>query len=138
MSEPQVDREYQRIMEKPHEKARLGQNRPPGVDLDTRMRKFSQIISAIALGLMVIGFISVSTQHLPLSTSVLPLSELFNFSQNPPGLVAMCLGIALLALLPALRVLLALILFIPKGVWVNILAAIMVLLELLFSLKIGG
>jgi uncharacterized membrane protein len=88
--------------------------------------------------LMVIGCSSISTRHMPLSTPVLPLNELMNFSQNPISLIAMCLGIALLALLPALRVLLALVLFLPEGRWVNILAAIMVLLELIFSLKIGG
>jgi uncharacterized membrane protein len=102
------------------------------------MRKFSQAISAIALGLMVIGFISISTQHIPLSTPVLPLNELLNFSQNPIGFIAMCIGITLLASLPALRVLLALILFLPKRRWINILAAMVVLLELIFSLKIGG
>ena len=132
-----VESGYRKALEK-SEKVTQSDKSKSGVDLETLMRRVSQIVSAIALSLMVIGFISIFTQHLPLSTPVLPLNELLNFSQNPAGLIAMCSGIALLASLPALRVLLALILFIRRGGWVNILAALMVLLELIFSMKIGG
>jgi uncharacterized membrane protein len=105
-------------------------------DLETIMRRLSQLISGLALGLMLAGFISMLFIQIPLllpGVSSIRLAEILDNSHLPFGLYAMSIGIVLLASLPALRVFVALILFLPGGDWLNILAALLVFLELLLS-----
>jgi uncharacterized membrane protein len=109
-------------------------------DLEKRMQKVSLGVSLAGVGLMVAGFVDALVNKAPLSIpggSVLPLSMFIRLSQVPASLVAMSAGIVLLALLPTLRVLLALWLYLRRRDMVNTLAALMVFLELLLSIGIG-
>lgn len=109
--------------------------------LEAIMRRVSQIISGVALGLMGVGFVRVWARNglpaLP-GEPAIPLPTLLQIHREPAGLMAMSVGIVLLALLPTVRVLLALLLYlrrqrIPEGV-----AGLLVLLELLLSMRTGG
>jgi uncharacterized membrane protein len=110
-------------------------------DLEERMRKVSLGVSLAGVGLMVAGFVDMLINETSFSIpggSVLPLPSLVHLSQTPLSLVAMSAGIVLLALLPALRVLLALWLYLRHRDGLNTLAALIVFLELLLSIVIGG
>jgi uncharacterized membrane protein len=110
-------------------------------DLEERMRKVSLGVSLAGVGLMVAGFVDMLINEASFSIpggSVLPLPSLVHLSQTPLSLVAMSAGIVLLALLPALRVLLALWLYLRHRDGLNTLAALIVFLELLLSIVIGG
>ena len=109
--------------------------------LEAIMRRVSQIISGVALGLMGVGVVRVWARNglpaLP-GEPAIPLPTLLQIHREPAGLMAMSAGIVLLALLPTVRVLLALLLYlrrqrIPEGV-----AGLLVLLELLLSMRTGG
>jgi uncharacterized membrane protein len=56
----------------------------------------------------------------------------------PPGLLTMSAGIVVLSLLPILRVLLALSLYLWHRQVLNVLVALVVFIELLVSARIGG
>jgi uncharacterized membrane protein len=122
------------------EKSRPSQAEAPD-GLEERMQKVSLGVSLAGVGLMVAGFVDMlinkASSSIP-GGSVLPLPMFIHLSQVPVSLVAMSAGIALLALLPALRVLLALWLYLRHRDVLNALAALIVFLELLLSIRVGG
>ncbi len=110
-------------------------------DLEEKMQKVSLGVSLAGVGLMVAGFVDMLVNKAFSSIpggSVLPLPMFIHLSQVPVSLVAMSAGIVLLALLPTLRVLLALWLYLRHREVLNILAALIVFLELLLSIWVGG
>jgi uncharacterized membrane protein len=109
--------------------------------LEERMQKVSLGVSLAGVGLMVAGFVDMlinkASSSIP-GGSVLPLPMFIHLSRVPVSLVAMSAGIVLLAMLPALRVLLALWLYLRHREMLNFLAALIVFLELLLSIRVGG
>jgi len=111
----------------------------PG-NLEAVMQKLSLAVSLVALGLMGGGFIATWISHASLrlpGESTLPLPALVQPHGAPAGLVAMSAGIVLLALLPTARVLLALALYARQRSVLDALAGLVVLLELLTSMRAG-
>jgi uncharacterized membrane protein len=109
-------------------------------DAEKVMKKASLVVSLVGLGLMIIGFIGVLIDPAPLSVpgaSVLPLPTLMHLSQSPASLVTMSVGIVLLALLPTVRVALALWYYIRRRDALNTVAALIVVIELLLSIRTG-
>ncbi|MGE0826190.1 MAG: DUF1634 domain-containing protein [Candidatus Binatia bacterium] len=105
------------------------------------MQKVSMLVSVIALGLMVVGFLDLVVSGTSVTIpggSVLSLPALAHPGQAPISLVAMSAGIILLALLPSVRVVLALRLYLRRRDVLNALVALVVLLELLLSMGAGG
>ena len=78
-----------------------------------------------------------ATWSLP-GLAVLPLPALVHPLQEPLSLDAMSAGIVLLALLPSARVLLALWLYARQRNLVNVLAALVVFLEFIWSIQAGA
>jgi uncharacterized membrane protein len=116
-------------------------NSRAGSDLEATMQRVSLLISLVGLGLMVAGFIDMLIVGASLSVpgrSVLALPKLAHPSQVPISLAVMSAGIVLLALLPALRVLLALGLYLRRHNILNALVALIVFMELLLSMRAGG
>jgi uncharacterized membrane protein len=110
-------------------------------DLEATTQRVSLSVSVVGLGLMLAGLVDmlIVGASFPLAGgSVLPLLKLLNPSQVPTSLVAMSTGIVLLALLPAIRVLLALWLYLRRHSILNTLVALIVLMELLLSMRVGG
>jgi hypothetical protein len=111
------------------------------LDLEERMRKVSQIVSAAAVLLMLAGLLasilSGSALSLP-GGSVMPLRDFLQLPTHPLGSAAMSAGIVMLALLPVIRVLLALGIYVHQRVPIDALAALVVLVELLVSMRAGG
>ncbi|HRX04609.1 MAG TPA: DUF1634 domain-containing protein, partial [Anaerolineae bacterium] len=66
------------------------------------------------------------------------LHDLLRLPIHPRALAAMSGGILMLALLPVLRVLLALGIYARQRVLIDALAALVVLIELLISMRAGG
>jgi hypothetical protein len=110
-------------------------------DFEGTMQRVSLIVSLIGLGLMIAGFVDMlvigASYSIP-GGSVLPLPKLSHVSQVPVSLAAMSGGIVLLALLPALRVFLALWLYLRRHSMLNALVALIVFVELLLSMRAGG
>jgi uncharacterized membrane protein len=117
------------------------QARVDTLDLEGQMRRVSQVLSAVAVALMLAGLLgsmlSGSALSLP-GSSVMPLSDFLQLPVHPLGLAAMSAGIVMLALLPVIRVLLALGIYVRQRVPVNALTALVVLVELLISMRAGG
>ncbi len=110
-------------------------------DLEATMQRISLIVSLVGLGLMLAGFVDMLIIGASFSIpggSVLPLPRLTHPSQVPISLAAMSAGIVLLALLPSLRVLLALWLYLRRHNILNTLVALIVFVELLLSMRAGG
>ena len=115
--------------------------RTEGLDLERQMRRVSQIVSAAAVGLMLAGLVGTVLSGAALSLPggpVMALQDLLQLPIHPLALGAMSAGILMLALLPVLRVLLALGIYVRERVLINALAALIVLIELLFSMRAGG
>ena len=114
----------------------------PGPDnVERGMKKASLIVSLVALSLMIAGFIDTMVNLVPLSVpgaSVLPFPAWTHLSQSPANLITMSMGIVLLALLPTVRVALALWYYIRRRDALNIIAALIVVVELLSSIGTGG
>jgi uncharacterized membrane protein len=113
---------------------------PPN-DLEATMQKLALVVSLVGLALMMGGFAIRFFNHLTWSlpgVSVLPLAMLLHPGTSALGLEAMSAGIVLLALLPTARVLLALWLYLRQRNWLNSLAALVVLVELLISMRAGS
>ena len=100
------------------------------------MRKASLLVSSISMVGMIGGFVLLAYRlgfSLP-DVSVIPLSKLASLSPLTLGLSLMSISIVLLAILPAIRVLLALGFYIKRRAALDILVALIVLCELLYSM----
>jgi uncharacterized membrane protein len=110
-------------------------------DLESRMQKISLVTSVLGLGFMVFGFVDVLIHGTSLSIpGMAALSPLMikSGTRIPSSLLAMSAGIIVLALLPILRVLLALSLYLRNRQVLNVLVALVVFIELLVSVRTGG
>lgn len=109
--------------------------------LESHMRTVSRLVSILGLGLMAVGILdylfSGTTLSIP-GFSVLPLSGLFQPAGQPLSVLAMSAGILIFALLPMIRVFLALWTYLGRRVWLSALVALVVLIELLISVRTGG
>ena len=104
--------------------------------LEILMQKFSLIISLVALGIMIGGLVGTLGSGTPVTaaTATLPIAAFHHIAQTPLWLATMSIGIVLLALLPCMRVAVALWLYIRRKKVLDILVALIVLLELLLSM----
>lgn len=111
------------------------------LDLEGQMRTVSQVVSAAAVVLMLAGLsgsvLAGSALALP-GGSVIPVRDLLQLHVHPLGLAAMSGGVLMLALLPIIRVLLALGIYSRQRVPINALAALVVLVELLIGMRAGS
>ncbi len=107
--------------------------------LETTMRQVSAVVSVVAVVLMLFGFTSILLFDTTGSQAQVTLSppDIIWIGRAGWGLWAMSAGIVLLALLPTVRVLLALVLFLRSRAFVDVGVAFVVLLELLFSMWAG-
>jgi uncharacterized membrane protein len=113
----------------------------PQSDLEARMQKISLVISLVGLGLMAFGFADFFMHGASLSIpGVTTLSPLLikSGTRMSPSLLTMSAGIVVLALLPILRVLLALSLYLRNRQVLNVVVALIVFVELLVSVRTGG
>jgi uncharacterized membrane protein len=110
-------------------------------NLEAWMQKISLVTSLLSLGLMVSGFVDVlihgASLSMPDMVALSPLA-IGSGTRFPAGLAMMSAGIVLLSLLPILRVLLALSLYLWSRQVLNVLAALVVFIELLVSTRLGG
>ncbi len=110
-------------------------------NLEAKMQKLSLATSLIALGLMLFGFVVMLIHGTSLSIpGVVALSPLMLKSgmRIPLGLAMMSAGIVILSLLPILRILLALSLYLRNRQVLNVMVALIVFIELLVSVRSGG
>ena len=108
--------------------------------LENRMRKVSLVVSVLGLGLMSSGLVDmlvVADAYSMPGARVLPLDILINFPPRSIGLMLASAGVVLLGLLPAIRVLLALWLYLRLKALVSMVIAVIVLLELLLSIRMS-
>ncbi len=108
--------------------------------LEQTMRRVSTAVSVVTVLLMLTGFIITVLTHPalnPTGQAALAPSRLFRPVQEDWGFWAMSVGIVLLALLPTVRVILALGLFLRSRAWPDVLVALVVLFELLFSIWVS-
>ncbi len=114
---------------------------PKSADLESEMRRISAGVSLTAILLMLIGFIGMATTQGPTSlpgASALSLGRLLHPDIRVWDLWSMSAGVVLLALLPMLRVFLSMWLFLRARAWVDMGTSLVVLLELLSSMHVGG
>lgn len=108
-------------------------------DIEAAMRKTSLVVSIIALALMVGGRAQIAafgaTSAGIAGYSVVPLSQLLHPLNHPLGLVAVSVGVVLLCLLPAVRVVLALWTYVRQRCLFDALIALLVLLELFIGMQ---
>lgn len=113
----------------------------PSNDLESRMQKISLMTSLLGLGLMILGFVDLLVHRTSLSIpGMIALSPQMIISgpRIPLSLLTMSAGIIVLALLPILRVLLALSLFVRTRQVLNVMVALLVFVELVASVRTGG
>jgi len=110
-------------------------------DLEARMQKISLVTSLLGLGLMVFGFVDLlihgASLSMPGMAALSPLT-IGPGTRISLSLALMSAGIVVLALLPILRVLLALSLYVRSRQMLNVLVALIVFVELLVSVRAGG
>jgi hypothetical protein len=115
-------------------------NQEPLERLETGMRRVSLVVSVLGLGLMSFGLIDMlvggDAFSLP-GADALPLGSLINFPSGPMGLTLVSSGVILLGLLPAIRVIMALLLYFRLKELFSMLIAVIVLLELIFSIRMS-
>lgn len=108
--------------------------------LDAQMRTVSQAVSTAALTLMIVGF-AAATLNGPtakgLDEPVVPLGQLVRSAAGSWPFAAMSVGIALLALLPSARVLLAAWAYLRQRNLTDVIVALLVLAELILSATLG-
>lgn len=104
--------------------------------LESLMQKLSLIISLVALGIMIGGLLGTLGSGTPVTaaTATLPIADFHHIAQTPLWLATMSIGIVLLAILPCMRVAVALWLYIRRKKVLDTLVALIVLLELLLSM----
>jgi uncharacterized membrane protein len=110
-------------------------------NLEAKMQRISLVTSLVGLGLMIFGFVDALLHGASLSIpGVAALSPLLvkSGTEIPLGLATMSAGIVILSLLPILRVLLALSLYLRNRQVLNMLVALVVFIELLVSVRTGG
>jgi uncharacterized membrane protein len=113
----------------------------PQSDLEAKMQKISLVSSLVGVGLMVFGFVDLIVHGASLSVpgmAAVTLQLLESGARISPSLLAMSAGIVVLALLPILRVLLALSLYLRKRQVLNVMVALIVFVELVVSVRTGG
>jgi len=113
----------------------------PAEGLEARMRKVSLVVSLLGLALMCYGFVETLFSGTPFSLpghAVLPLKDLLSFPTGSLGLVSMSAGVILLSMLPAIRVVLAIWLYLRTRDLLSTASALVVLLELLASIRLGS
>jgi uncharacterized membrane protein len=110
-------------------------------NMEAKMQKISMGASLLGLGLMVFGFIYLVVQGHPLSipgVAALSPQVIRTGAQISPSLLAMTAGIGVLALIPILRVLLALLIYLRNHQLLNVVVALVVFIELIVSIRMGG
>jgi len=115
-------------------------NDDPSQKLEGTMQKVSRVVALLGFGLMLSGLItyfSSSTNFSLPGEPVIPLQNITQAGGDPLSLLLMSTGILLFALLPLLRVILALWTYSSKKAWLNMLASFIVFLELLLSMHTG-
>jgi len=115
--------------------------RSPIEKLEVRMQKVSLLVSLAGIGLMCSGFITITFTAGGISfpgAAVLALSDLMSVPTASPGLILASAGVVLLGVLPGIRVVLALWLYFRLHDLLNMLVALIVLLELLLSIHMGS
>jgi uncharacterized membrane protein len=114
--------------------------RAPGENLELTMRKVSLVISLVGLGLMCFGFlgwlVDANSFLLP-GESVPSLTGILRLQSTGLSLVAMSAGIVLLGLIPMIRVSLACWLYLRERELLGALFALIVLLELMLSIRLS-
>ena len=113
----------------------------PVQNLEGRMRRLSLVMSLAGLGLMCAGLTDMLITGDPFSLpglAVVPLKPLIWGHTAPLGIMLASAGVLLLGLLPAVRVVLAIWLFIRAHNPGGTLVAVVVLMELILSIHLGG
>jgi len=113
----------------------------PEKRLESKMQRVSLVVSLVSLGLMCFGLIDMIFSGDSLSlpgVAVLALKRLIFLHLLPPGLALASTGVLLLGLLPAIRVLLAIWLYVRSRNLFSTMVATVVLLELLLSIRLGS
>lgn len=109
--------------------------------LEAWMQKISLITSLLGLGLMTFGFVNLlidgTSLSIPGMTALSPL-VIEPGTRIPPSRLTMSAGILILAMLPILRVLLSLSLYLRSRQVLNAVVALLVFIELLLSMRAGG
>jgi hypothetical protein len=109
--------------------------------LESMMQKISLVTSLLGLGLMAFGFLDWLIHGGSLSVpgvAALPTMLVGAGTRVSPSLRLMSAGIVVLALLPVVRVLLALSLYLRNRQVLNVVVALLVFIELLVSLRTGA
>ena len=108
--------------------------------IEKGMKRISLGVSLLSLMLMVSGFVllffSGNTYFLP-GTPAFPMESVLSWSPRSLDLFLMSLGIILLGLVPAARLLLAIGAYLLGGDLQNVLVSLVVLLELLLSMRLS-
>jgi uncharacterized membrane protein len=113
----------------------------PYPDLEATMQRISLVTSVLGLALMVFGFLDMLSLGTSLSipgTTALSLPVIKSGTRIPLSLLTMSAGILVLVLLPILRVLLALSLYVRNRQVLNAVVALFVFVELVVSVRTGG
>jgi len=103
------------------------------MDENEAMMHLSQVVFALASLLMIAGGIEIAVTggvRFP-GTPAVPIMDLLRLSFSSTGLELMSLGIVLLAVLPSLRILVVITIYIKQRRWFDVLTALVVLLILL-------
>lgn len=110
-------------------------------DVESAMRTTSLVVSVVALALMVGGLVQITlfgdAPRGDAHYSVVPLAQFAHPLTAPPGLLAMSVGVVLLCLLPAVRVILAFVSYVRRRRLGDALVALLVLIELIFGMQTG-
>ena len=109
--------------------------------LDAAMKTVSQVGSVIGFGLMLAGFVAMwingSASGLP-GDSALPLAVMLHPAHAPLNMAVVSAGIIVLALIPVVKVVLALWLYLRRRDAPNSGISLVLFLELLVSTFAGG
>jgi uncharacterized membrane protein len=114
--------------------------RASGENLEAKMQKVSLVVSVVGLGLMCLGFLDWllnETSFLLPGDSVPSLSSLLRLQSTGLSLVVMSAGIVLLGMIPTIRVTLACWLYLRERDLLSALIALIVLLELMLSIRLS-
>jgi uncharacterized membrane protein len=108
--------------------------------LEAGMQKVSLVVALVGIGLMASGFIKMLFDaagfDIP-GAAALPLGRLITLATSSLGLILTSAGIIVLGLLPAIRVILALGLYLHRRDRFSALIALIVFLELLVSIHLS-